>query len=158
VFAMLSNHFPFTYGHDNAWLILVVLMALGALTRHYFNLRHRGTNAWWILAVAAAGTVALAIAIRPASSSSKATGPVASFAAVQAIIANRCAPCHALHPTEPGYASPPSGVVLETPAQIRAGAALIETVAVDSDAMPLGNATKMTQAERNVLARWLASR
>ena len=42
VFAMLSNHFPFTYGHANGWLILVALMALGAFVRHYFNLRHRG--------------------------------------------------------------------------------------------------------------------
>ena len=46
VFAMLSNHFPFTYGHAHAWLILVALMALGAWTRHYFNLRHRGRNVW----------------------------------------------------------------------------------------------------------------
>ena len=99
VFAMLSNHFPFTYGHDHAWLILVVLMALGALTRHYFNLRHSGRNAWWILAAAAAGLLALAIAIRPPSSSSNASGPVPSFATVQAIVANRCAPCHSLHPT-----------------------------------------------------------
>ncbi len=157
VFAMLSNHFPFTYGHDHAWLILVVLMALGALIRHYFNLRHGGRNAWWILAAAAGALLALAIAIRPPSSSSNASGPVPSFATVQAIIANRCAPCHSLHPTEPGYTSPPSGIALETPEQIMEAAALIKTVAVDSKAMPLGNATKMTQAERDTLARWLAS-
>jgi uncharacterized membrane protein len=47
VFAMLSNHFAFTYGHAHAWLILVALMALGAWIRHYFNLRHGGRNAWW---------------------------------------------------------------------------------------------------------------
>jgi uncharacterized membrane protein len=159
VFAMLSNHFPFTYGHDNAWLILVVLMALGALVRHYFNLRHTGRNAWWILAVAAAGTLALAIAIRPSTSSpSHASGPAPSFAAVQAIVANRCAPCHSLHPTEPGYGSPPAGIVLESAAQIMAAASLIQTVAVESKAMPLGNVTKMTQAERDTLARWLAAR
>ena len=49
VFAMLSNHFTIAYGHTHAWLILVVLMALGALVRHYFNLRHSGRDAWWIL-------------------------------------------------------------------------------------------------------------
>jgi len=158
VFAMLSNHFPFTYGHDHAWLILVCLMALGALTRHFFNVRHSGKSPWWILGVAAAGTIALAIAIRPQSSVSSTSGPPPSFATVQAIVANRCAPCHALHPTEPGYSSPPAGVALETPEEIEAAAALIKTVAVDSKAMPLGNATKMTQAERDTLARWLASR
>lgn len=64
LFAMLSNHFPFTYGHSHAWLILVALMALGALTRHYFNLRHRGLNVWPILGAVAAGLVALALLIR----------------------------------------------------------------------------------------------
>ncbi len=64
VFAMLSNHFPFTYGHARGWIVLVVLMALGALTRHYFNLRHRGLNAWPILGLAAAGIVAMALIIR----------------------------------------------------------------------------------------------
>ena len=158
VFAMLSNHFPFTYGHEHAWLILVALMALGALTRHYFNLRHSGRNGWWILAIVAAGTAGLAVAIRPASSSSNASGKPPSFAVVQAIVANRCAPCHSMTPTQPGYATAPSGIVLETPFQIRAAAELIRTVAVDSKAMPLGNATGMTQAERDTLARWLASR
>jgi uncharacterized membrane protein len=65
VFAMLSNHFPITYGHSHAWLILVALMAIGALTRHYFNLRHRGLNVWPVLGVAAAGIVAIALLIRP---------------------------------------------------------------------------------------------
>ena len=65
VFAMLSNHFPITYGHAHAWLILVALMAIGALTRHYFNLRHRGLNVWPVLGVAAAGIVAIALLIRP---------------------------------------------------------------------------------------------
>ena len=64
VFAMLSNHSPFTYGHPHAWLILVALMAIGALTRHYFNLRHRGLNVWPILGLAAAGIVAIALLIR----------------------------------------------------------------------------------------------
>jgi uncharacterized membrane protein len=64
VFAMLSNHFPDTYGHAHGWLILVALMSLGALTRHYFNLRHRGLNVWPILIVAAAGIVAIALLAR----------------------------------------------------------------------------------------------
>jgi uncharacterized membrane protein len=158
VFAMLSNHFPFTYGHSHAWLILVALMALGAWVRHFFNLRHTGRNAWWIPATAAAGFVVLAILIRPASTKSHVSGPAPKFAAVQAIIANRCAPCHSLTPTRPGYSSPPAGIVLTSAAQIRADAALIRTTAVDTHAMPLANATGMTQDERDTLARWLASR
>ena len=64
VFAMLSNHFPFTYAQRNGWLVLVALMAIGALTRHYFNLRQRGLNVWPILAVAAAGVIAVALIIK----------------------------------------------------------------------------------------------
>jgi uncharacterized membrane protein len=62
--AMLSNHFPFTYGHRNGWIVLVALMAVGALVRHYFNLRHRGLNVWPLLGVAAAAIVAIALIIR----------------------------------------------------------------------------------------------
>jgi len=64
VFAMLSNHFTFTYGHSHAWIVLVAMMALGALVRHYFNLRHRGLNVWPILGLAAAAVVAMAIVLR----------------------------------------------------------------------------------------------
>jgi uncharacterized membrane protein len=64
VFAMLSNHFTFTYGHANGWIALVALMAVGALVRHYFNLRHRGLNLFPLLGVAAAAIVAIALALR----------------------------------------------------------------------------------------------
>ena len=148
VFAMLSNHFPFTWGHSNAWLILVVLMAIGALVRHYFNLRHRGLNVWPILGLAAAGIIALALIIRP--SSPAVAGPPPSFAQVQSIVLHRCATCH-------HGASAPRGVHLDTAAGIRQNAAGIKALAVDSHVMPLGNATHMTQAERDVLARWLAA-
>jgi uncharacterized membrane protein len=149
VFAMISNHFPFTYGHSNSWLILVVLMALGALTRHYFNLRHRGLNVWPILVVAAAGIAALALLIRP--SSQAVTGPPPSFAQVQAVIQKRCVTCH-------HGVSAPLGVHLDTAAGIRLNAGGIKAMAVDTHTMPLGNKTHMTQAERDLLARWLESR
>jgi uncharacterized membrane protein len=158
VFAMISNHFPFTYGHTHAWLILVVLMALGAWLRHYFNLRHLGGNPWWIPVSAAIGLVVLALLIRPSTSASNAAGPPPSFARVQAIVATRCASCHSLHPTRAGYDSPPAGIAFDTADEINRFAPLIKSAAVDSHAMPLGNATGMTQDERDLLARWLASR
>jgi uncharacterized membrane protein len=158
VFAMLSNHFPFTYGHSHAWVILVCLMAIGAWTRHFFNLRHKGQNAWWIPVTAAAGIVALAIWLRPHSSAADAAGPAPAFTQVQSIVNQRCVPCHAVEPTQPGISAPPAGIVLDTAAKIRLLAALIKTAAVDSHLMPPSNATNMTQAERDVLARWLAHR
>src|SRR5205814_968037 len=44
LFAMISQHFPFTYGHDNSWLVLLAFMGLGVLVRHIFNLRHQGRD------------------------------------------------------------------------------------------------------------------
>ncbi|HEY8646240.1 MAG TPA: urate hydroxylase PuuD [Gaiellaceae bacterium] len=151
VFAMLSNHFPFTYGRTNGWLVLVALMAIGALTRHYFNLRHRGLNVWPILVVAAAGIVALAIVLEPSSATPASSGPPVSFAQAKAIVLQRCAPCH--H----GMAAP-AGVDLQVPDLIKQNASGIKAMAVDTHAMPLGNKTGMTQAERDILARWLAGR
>jgi uncharacterized membrane protein len=149
VFAMISNHFPFTYGHANGWIVLVALMAIGALTRHYFNLRLRGLNVWPILGLVAAGLLAVALLIRPSTPAT--AGPVPSFAQVQSIVLQRCATCH-------HGVSAPKGVHLDSAAGIRQNAAGIKAMAVDTHTMPLGNATHMTQAERDVLARWLASR
>ncbi len=156
VFAMLSNHFPFTYGHAHAWLILVALMALGALTRHYFNLRHRGLDVWPILLVAAGGVLALALLIEPSSPKPSAGETPVPFSQVQPIVAQRCAPCHSLHPTR--VAAAPLGIRFDTRQEIESQATLIDQYAVQTHTMPLGNATGMTQAERETLARWIASR
>ena len=87
VFAMLSNHFPFTYGHAHGWLVLVALMAIGAWLRHYFNLRHQGRErlvdpgdarrSGW--SRSRSDPAARRAAARP--------GPAPSFAQVQAIVA-----------------------------------------------------------------------
>src|SRR6266567_6886685 len=90
LFAMISNHFPMTYGHPNGWLILVALMGLGAWVRHFFNLRNQGQVVWWIPASAAVGVLALAVAIapRPATTANAAV----TFTQVQAVINQRCQP------------------------------------------------------------------
>jgi uncharacterized membrane protein len=61
-----------------------------------------------------------------------------------------------MQPTYPGIAEPPLGVALDTPAEIKARAGQIEQLAVSSTSMPLGNATRMTQAERDLLGQWIA--
>ncbi|HSC49139.1 MAG TPA: urate hydroxylase PuuD [Gaiellaceae bacterium] len=154
VFAMLSNHFPTAYGHSYAWLVLVTLMLIGAWIRLFFNLHHAGRNAWWILVTAAAGIAVVAIAIRPGGGSggAAAAAPV-PFARAQAIVQARCVPCHSAHPTKVDAA--PLGVELDTAEEMHARAADIRRVAVDSQVMPLGNATAMTPAERAALGAWI---
>jgi uncharacterized membrane protein len=156
LFAMLSPHFPATYGHSYSWLILVVMMLIGAWIRLYFNLRHVGYNAWPILVTAALAIAAVAIVIRPQGGSGGAAaagGGVVPFATAQSIVEERCVPCHSSNPTR--MDSPPLGITFDTPEQIKEQADLIERVAVESTAMPLGNATKMTAAERATLGAWI---
>ncbi len=153
VFTMLSNHFPFTYGHSYSWLILVVLLVIGAWVRHFFNLRHMGRTVWAIPVTAAIAIAVLAILIRPQSESVAGTAPV-QFAQVAGIIDQRCTACHSQHPTKVDAA--PRGIKLDTPEEIKAQATGIEQQAVQTQAMPLGNVTGMTQGERNLLGRWIA--
>ena len=157
LFTMISNHFPFTYGHAHAWLILVALMVIGAWVRHFFNVRHTGRTVWAIPVTAALAIAGVAVAIRPKSRpAASAGGPRVSFAQVRPIVAERCAVCHSAHPSYSGIDVAPKGVVLDTPGEIKAQAARIEQQAVAASAMPLGNVTKMTQHERDLLGRWIA--
>jgi uncharacterized membrane protein len=153
LFAMISNHFPMTYGHPNGWLILVALMGLGAWVRHFFNLRNQGRVVWWIPASAAVGMIALAIAIapRPVATANAAV----TFAQVQAVISQRCQPCHSIQPRQPGYPEPPAGVMFDTRDQIVGRAQQIYQQAVVTKAMPFGNLTGITQDERDLLAAWV---
>src|SRR5215510_580916 len=154
VFAMLSNHFPSAYGHSYAWIVLVALMVIGAWIRLFFNLRHAGRTVWWIPVTAALGIAAVAVAIRPDEvSGSSAAAAAVPFARAQAIVEQRCVPCHSAHPTK--VDSAPLGIMFDTPEQIHDQADQIERVAVSSNAMPLGNATGMTQAERDELGAWI---
>ena len=150
---MISNHYPMTFGHPHAWVVLLCMLLLAAWVRHFFNLRHRGRTVWTIPATAALGALVLAFAIAPPKASTVPTK--VSFADAQTIIHARCSACHATKPSQEGIAVAPKGIVLETPAQIVANAAAIRQQAVASHAMPLGNLTGMTDDERARLAAWI---
>jgi uncharacterized membrane protein len=155
VLTMISNHFPFLYGHDQAWLVLVALMLIGAWVRHFFVLRRRGRTNLLIPVGAVAGLVALAIAIEPDSSQRPATAEPVDTSEAIAIVERRCTTCHSANPTSEQFTSAPGGVVLDTPEQIADRADAIRAQAVDSTAMPLGNVTRMTEEERASLGAWI---
>jgi uncharacterized membrane protein len=148
LFTMLAGHAAFTFGADDAWLVLVLVMVLTAYVRHFFNLWHVGRRAWWIPASALVAVVAVAIWLEPDEPSSAAE-PV-SFSQIQPVIAERCATCHS-------GASAPLGIQLVTREQIEARADEIERQAVLTRAMPPGNATGMTDEERDLLSAWIVS-
>jgi len=157
LFTMISNHYPMTYSHPRGWLVLGVIMVAGVLIRQFFVLRHKGRTLVLLPGVAVALLVALAVVIAPAPAKPSATANAdgVSFAQVKAVLDSRCIPCHAAQPTQPGFAQPPKGVMLETPEQIGQNATKIaETVA--NKYMPIGNLTQMTDPERAVVAAWFA--
>jgi uncharacterized membrane protein len=149
LFTMLAGHFAFTFGAEEAWLVLVLIAVLTALARVFFNRWHAGRRVWWIPAVVVAGVVALAVWLEPDAPAPARTEPV-SFAQVESVIAERCASCHS-------GASAPLGIRFETQAEIEARADDIERQAVLTRVMPPGNATGMTEDERELLAAWVAS-
>jgi uncharacterized membrane protein len=94
--AMLSNHFPFVYGHDHAWLVLCAFVVLGVYVRHFFNLRHAGRTKWSMPLVAAAAVVALALWLAPPDESSAPATGTGIAAGKQIFLTVGCRNCHTL--------------------------------------------------------------
>ncbi|TFW00448.1 hypothetical protein E4K72_15575 [Oxalobacteraceae bacterium OM1] len=152
LFIMISNHYAMTYNHRYNWAVLAAIMAAGVLIRHFFNLKHKGRIAWQYPAAGVAILFGVAVAIAPKPAAAPAGA--ADFGKVQAVIAQRCVACHSAHPTQPGFATAPAGVMLDSEALIRQHAARIYQQAVQLKAMPIGNLTGMTDEERAVIGAW----
>ena len=158
---MVSGHYPMLTGHPHAWLLVALILVGGGCARHFLVHHEVGTpfaSIAWTLPVIA---VALAVAVSmtaPASLESDAgqRAPV-SDVEVLGITDAHCASCHAERPTHPAFATAPKNVVLETLADLRRYADLVDLHAVRTRTMPLGNLTGMTDAERARLGAWLAA-
>ena len=153
LFVMISNHYPMTYSHPQGWLVLGVIMLAGVLIRQFFVLRHSGNVKWVLPAAGVALLAGVAVAIAPKIADSG--GGRVTFANVQGVLKERCLQCHASQPTQPGFAQPPKGVLLETPEQVAANAPKIAET-VGNKYMPIGNLTQMTDNERALIATWFA--
>ncbi len=152
LFVMLSNHFPATYASPVNWLVLLLLFVAGASMRHVMI--GRGPAARWALAPVAA---ALAAAMFFSTPRGAAADSAPSFAAVRAVIQQRCQPCHSQYQTDRSLGPAPGGVTFDTPESIARLAERIRVRAVETRTMPLANKTGMTEDERALLARWIAS-
>jgi len=94
---MLAGHFPFAYGADNAWLVLVALMVIGGWARLFFNLRHAGRTHWWMPVAGLVAFVALAVAVdRSDDSPAPAATPADVAQGKQVFLSAGCAGCHTL--------------------------------------------------------------
>ncbi|MBY0240958.1 MAG: urate hydroxylase PuuD [Burkholderiaceae bacterium] len=176
---MISNHYAMTYTNAYSWLVLAAIMAAGVLIRHFFNLRHAGKVSIGFPAAGCALLVAVAVAIAPAprkpaaapvaaasdahghdgavGAGNGAAANAADLASVQAVVTQRCATCHSANPTQPGFASAPGGIILDTPEQTKQQAQRVFQRAVQNKDMPLANMTQMTDAERALIGTWFES-
>ena len=163
LFIMVSNHYPMTYGHEWNWAILAALALVSAGVRHWFNLRGQGERNSWILPAAAVAMVALAFAAEtwptgsgaPAVAAGAAPSTEVTWPEVEAIVATRCLACHSDAPASRMFTEPPSGVTLDTRAEVEARLDRIYEMTVETRVMPLGNLTEMTDEERARLGAWI---
>ena len=155
LFLMISNHYPMTYGHSQAWLVLMAIILIGAWTRHFFNLKHRGIIKPSILVSAALAMSLLAWAIAPRLPTVSAGSEIISTGQALSIVQQRCATCHSETPTDDMFTVAPNGIYLETEAQMIQWAPRILARSVLTQDMPFMNKTGMTETERQDLGRWI---
>jgi uncharacterized membrane protein len=157
IFVMISNHFPNTYAQKWNWAILIALFLIGAGVRYFLNTHDRGGRAApYVLGGAIVAAIALALVTTVPMSGAVAPVRQVSFAAADAVIGHRCVECHSAHPTDGVYRAAPMGIKFDTKQEIASLVAKIKLMAVDTDAMPLGNKTGMTRHERALLGAWIA--
>lgn len=158
LFSMMSNHYGFTYMAEHNWLVLVAIMTSGALIRLSFALRHKALASDqpvpWHHAIA--GTVLLLATLwvirpapQPSSPTANASAPV-KVAEVHAVMAQRCVMCH-------GAQLQSKNVRLDSPEELARHAQSVYQQTVVLRAMPMNNATQITEDERALIKRWFDS-
>jgi uncharacterized membrane protein len=167
IFAMLSNHYSFTWSHPHNWLVLILMMFAGAAIRQFFVMRHGyklgrngnplpyalaglavivGAIVWMRPAPVAPQTASAAGAgaFAPDSASSEAPS---DYKAVQAVLEQRCYMCH-------GAQVQMKNLRVDSADSAKQHAQAIYQQVVVTRLMPMNNATGITDADRAVIGRW----
>ena len=156
LFMMISGHYPSIYSGDYGWLILMAVIGILVMIRHYFNLRGVGKAKNSLIAIIVLSTFALIYALAPTHSKVQDQNQeIVTVEQAQVIIEKHCVSCHAANPTNMAFTVAPNGIMLDTTKKIIAHKAQIYQQAVLSKAMPLVNSTNMTDDEREKLRIWI---
>ena len=162
IFVMLGVHYPIIFATEYSWLILGLILVIGALIRHFFNTKHKGLPAPYWTWLAASFLVACCISLSYIGGPSKEDYEISNLnlsedemhnSAVELVI-ERCSACHAKEPVWDGLVFAPKGVYLETEAQIIKMANEIYWQSAASWAMPPGNIIWLDDEERALLSEW----
>jgi len=153
LFAMLSNHYSFTWSHPQNWLVLILMMFAGAAIRQFFVLRHgfklgRNGNPLPYALVGVAVILGTIVWLKPAPRPATAavSGEV-SYAMLQPVLEQRCYQCH-------GAQVQMKNVRMDSSEDVKLHAQGIYQQVVVSKIMPMNNSTQITEDERALIGRW----
>ncbi|MCP4382180.1 MAG: urate hydroxylase PuuD [Hyphomicrobiales bacterium] len=154
---MVSAHYPMLGSTGATWLVIALILVMGAGARHILNRHDAGDpfhKIWWAFPVTGVALAAAIYLTAPRSDPTLADLEV-SDGEVLMIVARHCVSCHSNRPAHEGFDAPPQGVILVSIDDVRTHAEQILAQAVNGDAMPLGNETTMTEDERRRLGAFL---
>jgi uncharacterized membrane protein len=154
LFMMISGHYPTIYSGEFGWIVLIAIVGILVMIRHYFNLRGVGKAKNSLITIIIVSTLALIYALAPSQSKVQYEG-VVTITEVKTIIETHCVSCHSVNPTDEIFVTAPNGFILNTEEQIIASKNQIYQRAVATNSMPLGNKTNMTSDEREKLKAWI---
>ena len=155
---MISSHFPMIFSNKHSWIVVALVLIIGGIVRDYFNAKNEGQTGKRLVWQWPAATVFMAVLmvfIGYREDANIAEDAQLESTDVLAIVQTRCSSCHAAKTTDEDFAQTPGGVKLETMDEIRKYSAKILKQAVLTNAMPLGNKTKMTNNERQGIGDWI---
>ena len=153
LFAMLSNHYSFTWSHPQNWVVLILMMFAGAAIRQFFVLRHgyklgRNGNPLAYALVGVAVILVTIVWLKPAPRAAASAVPdVVSYQMLQPVLAQRCYMCH-------GEQVQMKNVRVDSPEAVKLHAQAMYQQVVVSKIMPMNNATGITDDERALIGRW----
>ena len=158
IFIMISNHYPLIYATKYSWIIIPIILIIGALIRHFFNVKHTGSKPpYWVaipVTIFTLLTIYISYSGKPELSEMKGNAtlinkiPKPILANAQEIIVSKCAMCHAREPLWENMANAPKLIRLETKKDIVDNIDNIYSQSVLSFAMPPGNLSFIEDHER----------
>ena len=161
IFIMISNHYPLIYATKYSWIIISIILIIGALIRHFFNIKHTGAKPpyWVCVPIIILGSIIFYISDlgKPKLNNVKNTAtlieliPEKTLVSAQEIIVSKCSMCHAKEPLWENMKNAPKLVNLETPTDIINNIDNIYKQSVLSYAMPPGNISFLEKNERSLI-------
>ena len=167
IFIMISNHYPLIYATKYSWIIISIILIIGALIRHFFNIKHTGVKPpyWVCVPIIILGSIIFYISDlgKPKLNNIKNTAtlieliPEKTMVSAQEVIVSKCSMCHAKEPLWENMKNAPKLVNLETSTDIINNIDNIYKQSVLSYAMPPGNISFLEDNERSLINQLFVS-